>query len=115
MENTNIEHELVLLRDILIRELETINTYQHQLEQAQSAEVRNFLSHIIEEEKEHVAEAVELIRKFDPTQAALFGVSHHYSNPSESKSLEINKNVPESQVVSKISFTVGSLRGSGKA
>lgn len=114
MENTNVEHELVLLRDILIRELETINTYQNQLEQAQSAEVRDFLSHIIEEEKEHVAEAIELIRKFDPAQAALFGVSHHYSNGPTNKSLEINKNTPGSQVVPKVSFTVGSLRGSGK-
>jgi len=70
--------DLVLLREILARELETINVYQSLLAQANSADVNEFISHIMDEEKEHVAEAMELINQIDPRQALRFGSGAHW-------------------------------------
>jgi|SRR5829696_5312855 len=72
--------DLILLRDILAREISTINNYQSLLFQANTAEVATFISHILEEEKEHVAEAIELIKELDPNQAALLTKGGHWKN-----------------------------------
>jgi rubrerythrin len=76
--------DLVLLREILARELETINVYQSLLEQANSADVTEFISHIMDEEKEHVAEAMEFINQIDPRQALRFGSGAHWRTQGDS-------------------------------
>jgi rubrerythrin len=95
------EQDTALLREILARELETINVYQSLLASALSPEVGRFLAHIIDEEKEHVAESMELINSLDKAQASRFGLGNHwrkdYIGPEESRE-------------SGSAFTVGSLR-----
>ena len=95
------EEDLILIRDILAREIETINTYQRLLDRAQTDVVKTFLRHITEEEKEHVAEAVELIKQFDQSQAALLGKASHWREQEQPVSFQATK-----------SLTVGSLRKS---
>jgi hypothetical protein len=101
------EEDLILVRDILAREIETINTYERLLSKAQTEEVKTFLKHITEEEKEHVAEALELIKRFDPSQAALLGEGNHWGQtpaaPARPASFQGAR-----------SLTVGSLRKSGE-
>ena len=107
--------DTMLLRDILARELETINNYQNFLSRAQSPEVREFIAHIIEEEKEHVAESMELIKEFDPAQAALFEEGSHWKKetllPDSSKTYRPSRTHPEPDNRI-LPFTVGSLRRS---
>jgi len=108
------DQDVILLRDILARELETINNYQNLLAQSRRPEIRAFIAHIIEEEKEHVAESIELIKELDPNQAALFKDSNHWKDDSiseepnrlskqDSSEIQQPNNLPK--------FTVGSLRG----
>ena len=104
MEENN--NEINLVRDILARELETINNYQNLLSHAQTAEVREFITHVIEEEKEHVAESVELLKALDPGQAAMFEKGDHWRSPRSLPShllLETSGNQFSP-------YTVGSLR-----
>jgi rubrerythrin len=70
--------DVVLLREILARELETINLYQSLIARTSSVDVTEFISHIMDEEKEHVAEAMELINQIDPRQASRFGSGAHW-------------------------------------
>jgi rubrerythrin len=98
------ENDLIILREILARELETINVYQNLAARTQNAEVSAFINHIAEEEKEHVAEAMEFINQMDTSQASRFGTGAHWQQPTESN------NNPSSQSASSRSFTVGSLR-----
>lgn len=74
--DSNPSDELILVREVLAREVETINTYQTLLGRSEDESVRNFLSHIIDEEKEHVAEALDLIKAMDPVQAAFLQTGH---------------------------------------
>lgn len=94
------EDDLLLVRDVLARELETINSYLRLLRSAKSERVRAFLAHITDEEKEHVAEALEIIKELDPVQAALLEHGSHTGQPSS----------PPSQIDQPPGFTVGSLR-----
>jgi rubrerythrin len=93
--------DVMLLREILARELDTINMYQSLLGQATLAEVASFINHIVDEEKEHVAEAMELINKLDARQAARFGSEGHWQ--------EQNASEPQPPDATN-TFTVGSLR-----
>jgi rubrerythrin len=68
------------------------------LRSAKSERVRSFLAHITDEEKEHVAEALEIIKELDPVQAALLEHGGH-AGPS------VRPASPQPQ-----GFTVGSLR-----
>ena len=95
------EDDLLLVRDVLARELETINSYLRLLRSAKSERVRAFLAHITDEEKEHVAEALEIIKELDPVQAALLEHGSHASHPTSP---------PPSQTDQPPGFTVGSLR-----
>jgi hypothetical protein len=89
-------NEVVLVRDVLMREIETINTYQAIMDRSSTPEVKEFLNHVIDEEKEHVAEALEIIKRLDPVQASLLEANHgHPGNPTPSSSNRL---------------TVGSLR-----
>ena len=94
------EDDLLLVRDVLARELETINSYLRLLRAAKSERVRAFLAHVTDEEKEHVSEALEIIKELDPVQAALLEQGSHAARP----------NGPAAGPEPPPAFTVGSLR-----
>ena len=64
--------DLDMLRNDLIGELQAINQYQDHILNLESDEALTTLEHIIEEEKEHVAELMRLIQNLDPAQAEKF-------------------------------------------
>jgi len=97
------EDDLLLVRDVLARELETINSYLRLLRSAKSERVRAFLTHVTDEEKEHVAEALEIIKALDPVQAALLERGPHAAPPASPPPTERLPEPPHG-------FTVGSLR-----
>ncbi|MCD6270393.1 hypothetical protein J7J23_01280 [bacterium] len=66
------EKNLKMLREDLIGELEAINQYQDHIDESDSEEVKKILGHIRDEEKEHFAELVKIIRKLDNTQEEKF-------------------------------------------
>lgn len=65
-----------ILRDVMIRELETIQEYDRMIDQAENADVRRFLAHAVYEEKEHVAEAMQLLGQLDPMQREAIEEDH---------------------------------------
>jgi rubrerythrin len=71
-ERMAIEDDLEMLREDLIGELQAINQYQEHIESLESEEAIATLEHIIEDEKEHVAELTKLIQNLDPIQADKF-------------------------------------------
>jgi len=71
-EQLAIQDDLGMLRDDLISELQAINQYQEHILDLEKEEAVNTLEHIIEEEKEHVAELLRLIQNLDPVQAEKF-------------------------------------------
>ena len=75
-ESGDIENEkevdLEMLREDLMGELQAINQYQEHILSLDNAEAVTTLEHIIEEEKEHVAELLRLIQNLDPAQAEKF-------------------------------------------
>ena len=68
-EQLAVEDDLEMLREDLIGELQAINQYQQHIESLESEEAVTILEHIIEDEKEHVAELLGVIQNFDPVQA----------------------------------------------
>jgi rubrerythrin len=71
-EQLDIEDDLEMLREDLVGELQAINQYQEHIESLENEEAVTTLEHIIEEEKEHVAELLRLIQNLDPVQAEKF-------------------------------------------
>ena len=71
-EQLTLEEDLEMLREDLIGELQAINQYQEHIESLESEEAVTTLEHIIEDEKEHVAELVKLIQNLDPVEAEKF-------------------------------------------
>jgi rubrerythrin len=71
-EQLAIQDDLGMLRDDLIGELQAINQYQEHILDLENEEAVNTLEHIVEEEKEHVAELLRLIQNLDPSQAEKF-------------------------------------------
>lgn len=67
--------DVALVRQVLARELDTINEYEASARAASDPEVRAFFLHLAAEEKEHVAEAVHMLRMLDAGQQA------HFSKP----------------------------------
>ena len=63
---------LKFLREDLIGEFEAINQYQEHIDETDNEEVKHLLTHIMIEEKEHVAEIVKLLRKLDSDQDKKF-------------------------------------------
>lgn len=107
--------DLMILRDVLARELQTINTYQSQAAQAKRPEVKNFLQHILEEEKEHVAEAIEMIKELDANQARLMDRGGHWKpegGPAQRPTPQIASQHESPNLLKINAFTVGSLRPS---
>jgi len=68
-EQLAILDDLKMLRDDLIGELEAINQYEDHILELENEKAVNTLEHIIDEEKEHVAELLRLIQNLDPAQA----------------------------------------------
>jgi hypothetical protein len=68
-EQLAILDDLKMIRDDLIGELEAINQYEDHILELENEQAVNALEHIIDEEKEHVAELLRLIQNLDPAQA----------------------------------------------
>ena len=60
------------LRKDLIGESEAINQYQERVSQSNDEEIKHIIEHIRDEEKEHIAELVQPIRKLDNAQEEKF-------------------------------------------
>ncbi|MGA8848559.1 MAG: rubrerythrin [Dehalococcoidia bacterium] len=71
-EQLAIIDDLEMLREDLVDELQAINQYQEHILNLENEEAVTTLEHIIEEEKEHVAELLRLIQNLDPVQADKF-------------------------------------------
>lgn len=65
----NVETDLEMIREDLIGELQAINQYQQHIESLENEEAATILEHIMEEEKEHVAELLKVLSVLDPLQA----------------------------------------------
>jgi len=66
------EKELKNLREDLIGELGAVNQYQEHIDETDNEEIKEVLSHIRDDEKEHIAEITKLLRKLDKTQEEKF-------------------------------------------
>jgi len=66
------DKDLKNLREDLIGELGAINQYQEHIDETDNEEIEKVLSHIRDDEKEHVAELTKIIRKLDKTQEERF-------------------------------------------
>ncbi|MCP3142009.1 ferritin family protein [Pyxidicoccus xibeiensis] len=64
--------DVARIRRVLARELETINEYEAFARASSAPEVRAFFLHLASEEKEHVSEAVHMLRLLDNGQDAHF-------------------------------------------
>jgi len=69
---SNEQTDLNNLREDLKDELLAINHYQVHIDATDNPEIQKLLGHIRDEEKEHVAELVKLLRQLDPTEDELF-------------------------------------------
>ncbi len=63
---------LKALREDLVGELGAINQYQEHIDDIDDDEAKKVLGHIRDDEKEHVAELIKIIRKLDSTQEEKF-------------------------------------------
>ena len=63
---------LTNLREDLVGELEAINQYQNHIDETDDEEIIKILDHIRDDEKEHVAELIKIIRKLDSIQEEKF-------------------------------------------
>jgi rubrerythrin len=100
--------DVQLVREVLARELQTINEYEQAAAQAQSEEVRAFLLHLADEEKEHVAEATQVIRRLDAAQERRFQADTsvtHFVTGKPASSASIARSV-ESAGSTKLSATI---------
>ncbi len=68
-EQQDVKADLEMIREDLIDELQAINQYEQHIESLENEEAVATLEHILEQEKEHVAELLRLIHALDPVQA----------------------------------------------
>lgn len=73
---TPLEQLLIWLREDLMGELQAINQYQAHIDNIDDAEIKELLSHIRDDEKEHVAEITHLIARVDAIQRQKFAEDH---------------------------------------
>jgi len=69
---TDETKDLERARQSLVEELEAINWYQERIENIKNEELKKVLEHNRDEEKEHAAMLMEVIRKLDKTQDKMF-------------------------------------------
>lgn len=67
-----INQDLKNLREDLKDELLAINNYQAHIDETNEVRIKEVLGHIRDEEKEHMAELVKLIRELDPKENEVF-------------------------------------------
>jgi rubrerythrin len=79
---TQLEQLLIWLREDLMGELQAINQYQAHIDNIDNAEIKDLLSHIRDDEKEHVAEITHLISRIDAIQRDKF-LNDHTAAPEE--------------------------------
>ena len=60
------------LREDLIGEFQAINQYQEHIDATDDEEIKKVMSHIRDDEKEHVAELTKLLRRLDAKQEEKF-------------------------------------------
>jgi len=60
------------LREDLIGELDAINQYQEHIDETDNEEMKKVMTHVMNDEKEHVAELIKLLRELDATQEEKF-------------------------------------------
>lgn len=70
--DTELLSDVARIRRVLARELETINEYEAFAQASSHPEVRAFFLHLAAEEKEHVAEATQMLRMLDTAQDGHF-------------------------------------------
>ncbi|MDY7019013.1 MAG: demethoxyubiquinone hydroxylase family protein [Chloroflexota bacterium] len=68
-EEMSIADDIEMIREDLIGELQAINQYEEHILSLDNEEAVTTLEHILEEEKEHVAELLALIQGLDSIQA----------------------------------------------
>jgi rubrerythrin len=73
---SKLEQLLIWLRDDIIGEFEAINQYQLHIDNIDNAEVKELLTHIRNDEKEHVAELTHLLTRIDEIQKQKFLEDH---------------------------------------
>jgi hypothetical protein len=73
--DSDLLNDVARIRRVLARELETINEYEAFAQASSTPEVRAFFAHLAAEEKEHVAEATQMLRMLDSAQDT------HFANP----------------------------------
>lgn len=110
-----------IIRETMMRELETVNLYQQSVEEAESDAVRHLMEHIRDEEKEHIAELFEMLMILDPGQVEAAQEAHPRAiaktglvGVSLGKPHEVHGEldlVPAVQPAGGLSLTVGSMLG----
>ena len=60
------------LREDLIGEFDAINQYQEHIDETDNEEMKKVMTHVMNDEKEHVAELIKLLRGLDATQEEKF-------------------------------------------
>lgn len=76
-----------LIRELLVRELETVNVYTGMLASARTPEVRALIAEVTAQEKHHIAEAADMLARYDAGQAAALaraGIVVAHEAPAES-------------------------------
>jgi rubrerythrin len=112
---SEIESDLVLLRTLMARELETINHYRALAALSEEGDAREFFLHIIEEEKIHVVDVLRAITLLDADQESLLSAGYAAGHaPGEiptaaARPAPVPK--PEPTQARAAGLTVGSLKG----
>ncbi len=104
--------DVELVRQVLARELETINQYEQAAREADTELIRAFFRHLADEEKEHVAEAMQLLHQLDAAQhsrAAQVDVRIEHFGGSPATGGVAGHPAETSPKVTR-TFTVGSLK-----
>ena len=68
----DIENDLILLRSLVARELETVNAYRRLAAECGDESTVEFIRHVIDEEKIHIADTLRAIAVLDTDQQGLF-------------------------------------------
>lgn len=71
-----MSEDLIVLREILQRELETINAYEKMLDRLTEPALREIVAHVTDEEREHVSEMYHLILARDVRQREVDASNH---------------------------------------
>ncbi|MDI6601207.1 MAG: demethoxyubiquinone hydroxylase family protein [Thermoanaerobacteraceae bacterium] len=71
-----LEQFLIWVREDIAGEIGAIDNYQYHIDSIDIPEIKEILSHIRDDEKEHLAELTNLLRRFDATQNLKFENDH---------------------------------------